>query len=109
MKRVSINVTGLDHGDLPIPAASRIGPFLATGGIRGVDRGTRKLPTDPATQADLMFENLLLVLAAGGSGAEHVLKITIWVKDAALRPIVNKGWLKWFPDPASRPARHILT
>jgi 2-iminobutanoate/2-iminopropanoate deaminase len=108
MKRVSIFVEGLDHGTLPIPTASRIGPFLATGGIRGVDRQTHLLPEDPALQADLMFKNLDAVLAAGGASLEHVLKLTIWIRESALRPIVNAGWLERFPDPGSRPARHIL-
>jgi 2-iminobutanoate/2-iminopropanoate deaminase len=108
MKRRSIHLEGLGHGDLPIPAASRLGPFLATGGIRGVDRATRVLPDDPQAQADLMFDNLAAVLAAGGAVPDDVLKLTIWLKNATLRAVVNPGWLKWFPDPESRPARHIL-
>jgi 2-iminobutanoate/2-iminopropanoate deaminase len=108
MKRVSIFVEGLDHGSLPIPTASRLGPFIATGGIRGVDRKTHQLPEDPALQADLMFENLDAVLQAAGASVEQVLKLTIWIKSGALRSVVNAGWLKCFPDPDSRPARHIL-
>jgi 2-iminobutanoate/2-iminopropanoate deaminase len=108
MKRRSIHVEGLAHGDLPIPAASRLGPFLATGGIRGVDRVTHLLPDDPQTQANLMFDNLAAVLEAGGASPDGVLKLTIWIKNSALRAIVNSGWLKWFPDPQSRPARHVL-
>jgi enamine deaminase RidA (YjgF/YER057c/UK114 family) len=108
MKRRSIDVPGLTHGELPIPVASRLGPFLATGGIRGVDRHTHQLPTDPAAQANLMFDNLAAVLEAGGATPECVLKLTIWIKDPSLRAIVGPPWLKYFPDPASRPARHIL-
>lgn len=108
MTRISIDVDGLAHSGLPIPTASRIGPFVATGGIRGVDRATRALPTDPQAQADLMFDNLRLVLEAAGAGPGDVLKLTIWLRDGSLRPIVNPGWLGLFPDPASRPARHVL-
>jgi 2-iminobutanoate/2-iminopropanoate deaminase len=107
-KRMSIHVEGLGHGELPIPTASRLGPFLATGGIRGVDRASHSLPEDPQTQANLMFDNLAAVLEAGGATVDDVLKLTIWIKNPALRSIVNPGWLKWFPDPDSRPARHIL-
>jgi 2-iminobutanoate/2-iminopropanoate deaminase len=108
MRRRSIHVEGLGHGDLPIPAASRLGSFLATGGIRGVDRATHVLPDDPQTQANLMFDNLAAVLEAGGASPDDVLKLTIWIKNSTLRAIVNPGWLKWFPDSKSRPARHVL-
>jgi enamine deaminase RidA (YjgF/YER057c/UK114 family) len=108
MTRVSINVEGLSHGELPIPSASRLGPFVATGGVRGVDPETHQLPEDPAAQADLMYDNLVAILAAAGAAPAQILKLTIWIADGSLRPIVNAGWLRLFPDPASRPARHIL-
>jgi 2-iminobutanoate/2-iminopropanoate deaminase len=108
MKRRSIHVEGLGHGDLPIPTASRLGPFLATSGIRGVDRATHALPDDPQAQANLMFDNLAAVLVAGGATPDDVLKLTIWIKNSTLRPIVNAGWIKLFPDANSRPARHVL-
>jgi 2-iminobutanoate/2-iminopropanoate deaminase len=108
MSRVSIDVEGLSHGELPIPSASRIGPFVATGGVRGVDRATHQTPEDPAAQAELMYDNLVAILAAAGATPDQVLKLTVWIADASLRPIVNPGWLRLFPDPASRPARHIL-
>jgi 2-iminobutanoate/2-iminopropanoate deaminase len=66
------------------------------------------MPEDPSAQAELMFENLGVVLNKGGATPECVLKLTIWIKNQTLRPIVNSGWLKYFPDPASRPARHVL-
>lgn len=108
MKRISIDVAGLGHGDLPIPTASRIGPFIATGGIRGIDPVTHELPIDPQKQADNLFDNLAKILAAAGTSCDQVLKLTVWIREPALRPMVNAGWLKYFPDPASRPARHIL-
>jgi 2-iminobutanoate/2-iminopropanoate deaminase len=108
MTRVSIHVEGLNHGELPIPAASRIGPFVATGGVRGVDRKTHQLPEDPAIEAELMYDNLVAILAAAGATPAQILKLTIWIADGSLRPIVNPGWLRLFPDPGSRPARHVL-
>jgi 2-iminobutanoate/2-iminopropanoate deaminase len=108
MNRLSIEVDGLSHGDLPIPVASRIGPFLVTGGVLGVNRLTHELPEDASEQADLMFANLVAVLEAGGATPECVLKLTIWIKDRKWRSIVDPGWLRYFPDPVSRPARHLL-
>ena len=72
MNRLSIEVDGLSHGDLPIPVASRIGPFLVTGGVRGVNRLTHELPEDASEQADLMFANLVAVLEAGGAATPRM-------------------------------------
>jgi len=43
MKRRSIEIEGFKH-DNPIPSASRIGPFVVSGGISGKDPKTGKIP-----------------------------------------------------------------
>ena len=44
--------------------------------------------------------------AAGGT-VDDIIKITFWVKDPAKqRAALNDEWVKMFPDPAARPARH---
>ncbi len=106
--RQSVDVEGLTHGALPIPCASLVGPFVATGGVRGVSIETGEMPADPQAQADLMFDNLRAIIEAGGASTESIVKVTVYLRDGSLRPIVNAGWLKLFPDPASRPARHTL-
>lgn len=108
-QRRSIHVEGLEHGTLPIPNASRIGPFIATGGIRGVDPKTRVMPPDVAGQTTLMFANLRAIIEAAGADCGAILKLTIWIADPAAREAINVEWLKLFPDPHSRPARHILS
>jgi 2-iminobutanoate/2-iminopropanoate deaminase len=45
---------------------------------------------------------------AGGS-PDDIIKMTVWITDRALRPILNKHWVEMFPDPDSRPARHTVT
>ena len=105
--RRSIDVPGLGHGTNPIPAASRVGPFIATGGIRGVDVATGQMPATLGDQVDHMFGNLKRVLGAAGATLDAVIKITLWTRTADSRPAINAGWLKHFPDPASRPARHL--
>lgn len=107
-RRRSIEVEGFSHGDLPIPAASRVGNLIATGGVYGLDPATGAIPDDVAQQARLMFYNLSRILEAGGASLEDVAKMTVFVKVAAARPAVNAEWLKAFPDAASRPARHTL-
>ena len=34
--------------------------------------------------------------------------MTVFVKDDSVRDAVNVEWLKCFPDPLDRPARHTL-
>jgi len=108
-RRRSIEVEGFNHGGLPIPAASRKGGLVMTGGIYGLDPKTGKLPDDVAEQVRLMFWQLERVLAEAGAGFDDVVRMTVYVKAPEARPFVNEHWLKHFPDPASRPVRHTLT
>jgi len=107
--RRSIEIEGHDHRDLPIPAASRVGPLVATGGVRGVDRTTGVIPPEIDQQIELMFANLRAIIEAAGASCEEIAKVTIWVKSANARALINKEWIAMFPEPGSRPARHILT
>lgn len=106
--RRSIEVEGLGHNGIPIPSASRIGRVLATGGVRGVDSETGILPEAAEDQAANMFANLQRIVEAGGGKVSDILKLTVWISGPDVRAAVNGPWLKLFPDPASRPARHIL-
>jgi enamine deaminase RidA (YjgF/YER057c/UK114 family) len=106
-KRTSIEVPGLEHVN-PIPNASRVGPFLVSGGIFGKDPGTGKVPPGLDAQLQQMFANVRTVLEAGGATPEDVIKLSVWLKDIADRPAMNKHWVQMFPDPHSRPARHTF-
>ncbi len=106
--RRSIVVRGLEHGANPIPAASRVGPFVATGGVRGVDPATGEMPADLGEQVSRMFENLETILAEAGAQFDDVLKVTVWVATPEARPLINAAWVERFPNPASRPARHLM-
>ncbi|MBV8592707.1 MAG: RidA family protein [Caulobacteraceae bacterium] len=108
MPRKSITIEGFSHGQQPIPAASRVGPLLMTGGVHGIDPATGKLADAIDDQVRLMFENLGRILSAAGGGFENVVKMTVYVKDPAARPLVNENWIRVFPDAEGRPARHTL-
>lgn len=103
----SIDVPGLAH-NAPIPLGARVGPLVCSSGIAGKDPATGRLPEDPALQAEFAFANLERFLEAAGARLAHVAKLTVTVADDAQRAPVNAAWLKRFPDPADRPARHIL-
>ena len=107
-QRRSIDVAGAKHIN-PIPSASRRGPFVASGAISGADSETGKVPDDLDEQCRLMFENVRRVMAAAGGSPDDIIKMTVWITDRSLRPILNKHWIEIFPDPHSRPARHTVT
>jgi 2-iminobutanoate/2-iminopropanoate deaminase len=107
-KRRSIDVPGAKHVN-PIPSASRRGPFVATGAISGTAPETGQVPADLDAQCRLMFANVRRVMETAGGTPDDIVKMTVWITDRALRPILNKHWIEMFPDPHSRPARHTLT
>ena len=106
-KRRSFDVEGLGHAN-PIPAASRIGNLVVTGGISGADAKTGKMPEVVGAQCTNMFANLRTILAAAGATPEDVIRVTVWIKRPEIRTEVNKFWVEMFRDPHSSPARHTM-
>jgi len=102
----SLEVPGVTHGTAPIPMGARVGNMIFSSGIMGKDPATDKLPPDAASQAKFMFENLRTLLTNGGATLEDVGHVTAFVKDNEQRAALNAEWLKCFPDPHDRPARH---
>ena len=105
--RRSVEVPGLEHVN-PIPNASRVGPFLMSGGIFGKDPKTGKVPEGIEAQCEQTFANVRTVLQAGGATPEDVIKLSVWLKDIGDRPVMNKYWVQLFPNADSRPARHTF-
>ena len=85
-----------------------IGGLLFSSGIAGKDPASNSLPSDPAQQAELMFANVRTLLDRAGATLDDVAHVTVFVKDDSHREHVNREWLKAFPDPHDRPARHTL-
>lgn len=105
MSRQSINIPGLSHLT-GIPVASRIGPLLVSSIITPFRPGTRTASGDPLEQFAQIFEHMKSMLDAAGATWDDVAKINFWVSDLAHRQLVEPLWIKLFPDPNSRPARH---
>lgn len=105
MARRSLEITSFAHQN-PIPAASRVGPLVASSIIAPVDPGTRNLPDTVEAQLDNLFHHVGEMLAAAGADWQHVAKMTFFVADLRYREAINKPWTEKFPDPDSRPARH---
>jgi 2-iminobutanoate/2-iminopropanoate deaminase len=104
----SIEVPGVTHGNVPIPMGARVGNMIFSSGLMGKDPATDKLPPDAAAQAGFVFENMRTLLKNGGAVLEDVAHVTVFIKDNSVREALNSEWLKCFPDPHDRPARHTL-
>jgi 2-iminobutanoate/2-iminopropanoate deaminase len=104
-RRRSINIAGFRHKN-PIPNASRIGNFLVSGLILGVDPATGAVAPTIEEQCTHMFAHMKAIVEAGGGSTDDILKVTMYLKDRNERTAVNAAWVKMFPDPQTRPARH---
>ena len=107
-QRQSVNFPGFAHQN-PIPNASRIGNIMMSSVISGVDPGTRNYPASLAGQVANIFTHIRRAVEAAGGTPDNILKVTFYVRDqAAGRAALNEEWVKIFPDPEARPARHTL-
>ena len=104
-KRKSIEIEGFAHKN-PIPAASRVGNMLMTGIITGTDPATGKLADTLEAQCANIFHHVRSIMAAAGGSTNDIIKISVWMADRGKRDVLNAEWVKMFPDPHSRPARH---
>lgn len=104
----SLEIPGISHGNAPIPMGARVGNMIFSSGIMGKDPATNELPADVELQAKFAFENMLALLKAGGASLGNLARMTVFIKNETARPAVNAQWLKFFPDPHDRPARHTL-
>jgi 2-iminobutanoate/2-iminopropanoate deaminase len=105
MSRRSIEIEGFHHAN-PIPAASRIGPLLVSSVIAARDPGSDTTPDDPEAQIANLFRHVDAILHEAGADWRHIVRMSFWVSDIAVRPLINGPWLEHFPDDDSRPARH---
>jgi 2-iminobutanoate/2-iminopropanoate deaminase len=108
MRRRSFEIEGYKHGGNPIPAVTRIGNLVLTGGISGIDINTGIMPPALEDQCSNMFVLAGRTLKAADAKIEDVIKVTVFMKAGLSREALNREWLKYFPDPHSRPVRHTL-
>lgn len=81
--------------------------MVFSGAIHGVNSITHELPTEMGDQSANVFANMLAIIEAAGGSVEDIIKVEIYLRDSSDRNAVNEEWLRMFPDPESRPARHV--
>ena len=103
--RKSVVVPEIAH-ELPVPNACRIGPFVISGSISGINPVTKVMPDLLEDQCDNMFLNMKSVIEAAGGTTDDIAKVTVYIRDRNKREPLNVAWLKMFPVAESRPTRH---
>ena len=109
-ERTNHEIEGHGHHD-PIPMGARVGDLFCSSGVSGVDTaGDDKLePVEGAAgQAHHGLRNVGSLVRAGGGTMADVGLITLLVQDYDDLPAINAEWVQMFPDPADRPARHVI-
>lgn len=105
--RQAIQIAGFTHRN-PVPAASRIGPYVYSGVLAGRDPETQQTPPTLDEQVVLLFDRIRELMDAVGGSMDDIIKITFWVLDYRDRAAINREWERAFPDPESRPARQVM-
>ena len=104
-KRQVIQINGSAHEN-PIPTAVKIGNMVYTSALMGTDPSSGQMPETVEEEVAQLFTYILEIMEKAGGSSENIAHLSISVTDRSYKEIVNKEWLKLFPDPDNRPARH---
>lgn len=107
MDRRAVYLPGFAHAN-PIPAASRVGPLLASGALTGRDPESGEMPEGLDAQIENVFSHISALMTAAGGKVDDIAKITFHLADYRDRVALNRAWTALFPDPATMPARQVL-
>lgn len=106
-KREVIEIPGVTHGKAPIPMGAKIGSIIYSSAIMGKDPETDELPSDSRDQFKFLFQNIGSFMSSAGGSADDIIRFSVYLSDNSFRESFNEEWLKMFPNPDDRPARHI--
>ncbi|MFR1799365.1 MAG: RidA family protein [Enterococcus casseliflavus] len=104
-KRQVIQINGSAHEN-PIPTAVKIGNMVYTSALMGTDPSSGQMPETVEEEVAQLFTYILEIMEKAGGSSENIAHLSVSVTDRSYKEIVNKEWLKLFPDPDNRPARH---
>jgi 2-iminobutanoate/2-iminopropanoate deaminase len=103
--RAVYNLPGLAEADALAADLVRTGNLFFTSGVRGVNRLTGEVPSDPAEQFQNAWRNLADLIGGAGFGTENVGLVTNFIDSQDYRAHINPGWLELFAAQDNRPAR----
>lgn len=107
MKKDVVRSAGAPEAIGPYEQGILVGGFLFTAGQIPLDPKTGNLVDGGiAAQTRRVLENLKVVLEAGGSSLDRVVKATVFLKNMADFPAMNEVCAEYFG--ASKPARSTV-
>jgi 2-iminobutanoate/2-iminopropanoate deaminase len=98
MKKIPIKTDGAPIPTGPFNQAIRFGDLVFTSGQAGRNRETGKMG-DVADQARRCIANISAVLEAAGTSLEHVLKVTVFLRNVEDRDAFNVVYKELMPQP----------
>jgi 2-iminobutanoate/2-iminopropanoate deaminase len=98
MSKIAVSVGTAPTPTGPFNHAIRYGNLVFTSGQAGRNRETGKMG-DIADQARRCIGNIATILAAAGTSLEHVLKVTVFMRDPADRAAFNEVYEALMPKP----------
>ena len=91
----------------PVPQAVEAGGWIYVSALFGADAADHLIPEKAAAEANVIFDNLVAILAAAGAELTDVVRVGIVMRDLQRdRPTFNKVWAERFGD--HRPARSAI-
>jgi 2-iminobutanoate/2-iminopropanoate deaminase len=106
MSRIVVSTDTAPAAIGPYSQAVRVGDLLFTSGQIPLAPDGALVAGDVRLQARQVMENLMALLAAGGSGPDHVLKCTVYLADMDDFAAVNEVYGSYFG--AAPPARSTV-
>lgn len=107
MKKERIHTDHAPAAVGPYSQAMRVGDMVFTAGQVALDPATGELVGhDVAAQTEQVMSNLRAVLAAAGTGLEHVIKTTVFLQSMGDFAAMNAVYARHFPEPF--PARSTV-
>lgn len=86
-----------------MPAAVQLGALLYIPALQGREPDGRLPAGGFAAQCRQALTNLKALLQQAGASLGEVAHVTVYFRDAALRPTLNEVWLEFYPDASDRP------
>jgi len=91
----------------PVPQAVEAGGWIHVSALFGARASDHVIPDDAEAEADQIFDNLTVILAAAGAGLQHVVRVGIVMRHLQDdRPAFNRVWTRRFGE--HRPARSAI-
>jgi 2-iminobutanoate/2-iminopropanoate deaminase len=108
ISRVEIAAADIPTHPQPFPTACKVGNVVFSSAVSGEDPVTHEIPADSKLQAENAFRTVRRIMEEAGGTLDNIGKVTVYVKDREIRPVVNAVWEKVFNNPKSRPVRHMV-